>query len=154
MWPESEKGAGHKGPDGRALKPGWLIRLLSVITDPNVAFILMLVGVYGLIFEFTTPGIVAPGTIGTICLLLGLYALNLLPIDYAGLALMLLGIALLVVEAFNPTFALGLGGIIAFLLGVAMLFKVEGPGYQLSGLSSVIAAALVFGLVAFVGRYA
>ena len=73
------------------LEPGWLIRLLSVITDPNVAVILMLVGVYGLIFEFTTPGASRPASIGTIASLLGLYALNLLPIDYAGLALMLLG---------------------------------------------------------------
>ena len=104
----------------------------SVITDPNVAVILMMVGVYGLIFEFTSPGAVAPGVIGTICLLLGLYALNLLPIDYAGLALMLLGIAFLVVEAFNPTVVLGLGGLVAFLLGAAMLFKVEAPGYRLS----------------------
>ena len=92
----------------------------------------MLIGVYGLIFEFTSPGAVAPGVIGTICLLLGLYALNLLPINYAGLALMLLGIAFLVVEAFNPTVVLGLGGVAAFLLGAAMLFKVEAPGYQLS----------------------
>ena len=99
-----------------------------MITDPNVAFILMLVGIYGLIFEFSTPGAVAPGVIGTICLLLGLYALNMLPINYAGLALMLLGITFLIVEAFNPTVVLGLGGVAAFLLGAAMLFKVEAPG--------------------------
>ncbi|TKB05802.1 MAG: nodulation protein NfeD, partial [Mesorhizobium sp.] len=102
---------------------GWLIRLLAVITDPNIAVILMLVGVYGLVFEFTSPGAVAPGVIGTICLLLGLYALNLLPISYAGLALMLLGIIFLVVEALNPTVVLGLGGVAAFLLGAAMLLK-------------------------------
>ena len=98
-----------------------------MITNPNVAFILLLVGVYGLIFEFSNPGAVAPGVIGTICLLLGLYALNMLPINYAGLALMLLGIAFLVVEAFNPTVVLGLGGVAAFLLGAAMLFKIEAP---------------------------
>ena len=80
-----------RGLTVETLEPGWLIRLLSVITDPNVAVIMLLVGVYGLIFEFTSPGAVAPGVIGTIALLLGLYALNLLPIDYAGLALMLLG---------------------------------------------------------------
>ena len=65
-----------------------------MITDPNVAFILMIVGLFGLVFEFSTPGAVAPGVIGAICLVLGLYALNMLPVDYTGLALMLLGIAL------------------------------------------------------------
>jgi membrane-bound serine protease (ClpP class) len=142
-----------KGLSVEVIRPGWFIRLLSVITDPNIALILMLVGVYGLIFEFSTPGVVAPGPGGAICLLLGLYALNLLPIDYAGLGLMLLGIALLAVEAFSPTFAVGLGGIIAFLLGVAMLFKAEGPGYELSWISIDIVAAVVFGLTLLTGRY-
>ncbi len=135
------------------LQPGWLIRLLSVITNPNVAVILMLVGVYGLIFEFSSPGAVAPGVVGTICLLLGLYALNLLPIDYAGLALMMLGIACLVVEAFNPTAVLGLGGLVAFLLGAAMLFKIESPGYRLSWTVIGVAATLVFGLTMSVASY-
>ncbi|MBN9246292.1 MAG: nodulation protein NfeD, partial [Hyphomicrobium sp.] len=124
------------------VQPGWLIRLLSVITDPNVAVILMLVGVYGLIFEFTSPGAVAPGVVGTIALLLGLYALNLLPIDYAGLVLMLLGLTFLIVEAFNPTVVLGLGGLAAFLLGTAMLFKVEAPGFRLSPAVVGVAAML------------
>ena len=83
-----------KGLTIERLDPGWLIRLLSVITNPNVAFILLMVGIYGLIFELSTPGAIAPGVIGTICLLLGLYALNMLPINYAGLALMLLGFGL------------------------------------------------------------
>ena len=91
--------------------------------------------------------------IGTICLLLGLYALNMLPIDYTGLALMLLGLAFLIVEAFNPTVVLGLGGLAAFLLGAAMLFKVEAPGYQLSWTIIGIAAAIIFGLTVFVGRH-
>ena len=128
------------------LDPGWLIRLLSVITDPNVAFILLLVGIYGLIFEFSSPGAIAPGVIGTIALLLGLYALNMLPINYAGLALMLLGIAFLIVEIFNPTVVLGLGGVAAFLLGAAMLFRIEAPGYRLSWPVIIIAAAMIFGL--------
>ncbi|TIX22328.1 MAG: nodulation protein NfeD, partial [Mesorhizobium sp.] len=121
-----------KGLPVETLEPGWLIRLLAVITDPNIAVILMLIGVYGLVFEFTSPGAVAPGVVGTICLLLGLYALNLLPISYAGLALMLLGIIFLVVEVFNPTVVLGLGGVAAFLLGAAMLLRIEGPGFEMS----------------------
>jgi membrane-bound serine protease (ClpP class) len=130
--------------------PGWLIRLLSVITDPNVAFILLIVGIYGLIFEFSTPGAIAPGVVGAICLLLGLYALNMLPINYAGLALILLGIAFLVVETFNPTVVLGLGGVAAFLLGAAMLFKIEAPGYQLSWTVVIIALAMMVSLTVVV----
>ncbi len=83
-----------RGLPVETLEPGWFIRLLAVITDPNTAVVLMLVGVYGIVFEFTSPGAVAPGVIGTICLVLGLYALDLLPINFTGLALMLLGIAL------------------------------------------------------------
>jgi membrane-bound serine protease (ClpP class) len=81
-----------------------------VITDPNVAFILMLVGIYGLIFELSSPGAVAPGVIGTIVLLLGLYALNMLPVNYAGLGLILLGITLLVIEVSQPTVFLASAG--------------------------------------------
>jgi membrane-bound serine protease (ClpP class) len=132
------------------LDPGWLIRLLSVITDPNVAFILLMVGIYGLIFEFSSPGAIAPGVVGMICLLLGLYALNMLPINYAGLALMLLGIAFLVVETFNPTVVLGLGGVAAFLLGAAMLFRIEAPGYQLSWTVVIIAMAMIVSLTVVV----
>nr|WP_249787759.1 nodulation protein NfeD [Bradyrhizobium sp. IC3123] len=115
-----------------AIEPGQISRFLAVITNPNVAFILLMVGIYGLIFEFMSPGAVAPGVIGAICLLIGLYALNLLPINYAGLALMLVGLVLLTVEVFNPTLVVGFGGIIAFVLGAMMLFRSEAPGYQLS----------------------
>jgi membrane-bound serine protease (ClpP class) len=125
----------------RPSEPSWLIRLLAVLTDPNVAFILMIVGVYGLIFEFSSPGAIAPGVIGAICLVLGLYALNMLPVDYTGLALLLLGIAFLVAEAFNPTMVLGLGGLIAFLLGTMMLIDTDAPEFQLSW--TVIAAAMI-----------
>ena len=130
-----------------AIDPGWVSRFLAVITDPNVALILMLVGVYGLIFEFMSPGAVAPGVVGTICLLVSLYALNLLPINFAGLGLMLVGIVLLTVEAFNPTVVLGVGGIVAFVLGAVMLFKVEAPGYRLSRPLIFIASAIFIGLV-------
>jgi membrane-bound serine protease (ClpP class) len=130
-----------------AVDPGWISRFLAVITDPNVSFILLMVGIYGLIFEFMSPGAVAPGVVGTICLLLGLYALNLLPINYAGLGLMLVGIALLAIEAFNPTVVIGLGGVIAFVLGAVMLFRVEAPGYRLSWSVIGIVAALFIGFV-------
>jgi len=133
-----------------AIDPGWTSGFLRVITDPNVAFILMLVGIYGLIFELSSPGAVAPGVIGTICLLLGLYALNMLPINYAGLGLMLFGITLLVIEAFNPTVVLGLGGIIAFVLGAVMLFEIEEPGFRLSWSVIGIAAAIFIGLILIV----
>jgi len=141
-----------KGLPVETLEPGWLIRLLSVITDPNIAFILMLVGIYGIFFEFYSPGAVAPGVIGTISLLLGLYALNLLPIDYTGLALMMLGIAFLIVEAINPTVVLGLGGLVAFLLGAAVLFKVEAPGYRLSWPIVGMTGAIFFGMIMLAGR--
>jgi membrane-bound serine protease (ClpP class) len=130
-----------------AIDPGWILRFLRVITDPNVAFILMLIGIYGLIFELSSPGAVAPGVIGTICLLLGLYALNMLPINYAGLGLILLGITLLVIEAFNPTVVLGLGGIIAFVLGAVMLFEIEEPGFRLSWSVIGITAAIFISLI-------
>ena len=130
-----------------ATEPGWISRFLAVITDPNVALILMLVGIYGLIFEFMSPGMVAPGVVGTICLLLALYALNMLPTNYAGLGLMLVGITLLTIEAFNPTVVLGLGGIIAFVLGAMMLFNVEAPGFRLSWSVIGITAAIFIGLV-------
>nr|WP_246088878.1 nodulation protein NfeD [Phreatobacter stygius] len=133
-----------------ALTPGWLIQLLAVITNPNIAFILMVIGIYGLVLEFASPGVVAPGVIGTICLLLGLYGLNMLPINYAGLALMLLGLAFLVVETFNPTVVVGLGGVASFLLGAAMLFRVEAPGYRLSWPLIGSAAILLIGLIAVV----
>jgi membrane-bound serine protease (ClpP class) len=142
-----------KGLAVRTYEPGWLITLLALITDPNVAVILMLIGVYGLIFEFTSPGMIAPGVIGTISLLLAFYAFNLLPIDYTGLALMVLGIAFLIVETYNPTLVLGTGGVIAFLLGAAMLFKVDAPGYRLSWPLIGVLAAMLFGLALLVGRY-
>lgn len=130
-----------------AVDPGWISRFLAVITDPNVAFILLMVGIYGLIFEFVSPGAVAPGIVGTICLLIGLYALNLLPINYAGLGLMLVGVALLAVEAFNPTVVVGLGGVVAFVLGAIMLVRVEAPGYRLSWTVIGIVAAMFTGFV-------
>jgi membrane-bound serine protease (ClpP class) len=94
--------------------------LLAVVTDPNIAFILMLIGVYGLLFEFLNPGAVAPGLIGAISLLVAFYALNLLPINYAGAALVLLGVGLMLAEAHIGVFGvIGIGGIIAFVIGAS-----------------------------------
>src|SRR5947207_620150 len=120
--------------------PDWRTELLAVITDPNVAFILLLIGTYGLIFEFLNPGAVAPGLIGAISLLVALYALNLLPINYAGAALVLLGIGLMVAEAHIGSFGIiGVGGIAAFVIGAIMMFPSGAPGFALS--LSVVAAA-------------
>jgi membrane-bound serine protease (ClpP class) len=122
--------------------PDWRTELLGVITDPNIAFILMLIGVYGLIFEFLNPGAVAPGLIGGISLLVALYALNLLPINYAGAALVLLGIGLMVAEAHIGSFGvIGVAGIIAFVIGAIMMFPSGAPGYSLS--LPVVAAATI-----------
>jgi membrane-bound serine protease (ClpP class) len=137
----------------RPEEPSWLIRLLATITDPNVAFILMIVGLYGLVFEFSNPGSVAPGVIGAICLVLGFYALNMLPVDYTGLALMLLGLAFLVAEAFNPTVVLGLGGLVAFLLGATMLIDTDAPEFQLSWIVVGGAMAVCIGFLTLVLGY-
>lgn len=125
--------------------PDWRTRLLTVITDPNIAVILMMIGIYGLIFEFLSPGSVAPGTIGGISLLLGLYALSVLPVSFAGIGLILLGIGLMVAEAHSPSFGvLGAGGSFALVLGAAILFDTDTPGFAVSW--SVLAALAVASL--------
>ncbi len=115
------------------IEPDWRTRLLAVITNPNVAYLMLMLGIYGLILEFYNPGAFVPGVVGAIFLLLGLYALQLLPVNYAGLALILLGIAFMVVEAFVPAFGiLGIGGIIAFVIGSVILLDTDVPGYAIS----------------------
>jgi membrane-bound serine protease (ClpP class) len=115
------------------LAPNWQIRLLSIISNPNVAYILMLVGIYGLIYEFSNPGAVLPGVVGAVSLVLALYAFQLLPVNYAGVALMLLGLSLMVAEAFVPSFgALGVGGVVSFVLGSLILIDTDVPGFGLS----------------------
>lgn len=114
-------------------EPDWRTRLLAIITDPNVAYILMLLGIYALIFEFSNPGMIFPGVVGAVCLLLALFAFQVLPINYAGLALILLGIAFMLGEVFVPSFgALGIGGVIAFVIGSVMLLDTGVPGYGVS----------------------
>ena len=108
-----------------------------------------MLGIYGLFFEFVSPGTAVPGVLGGICLLLGLYALQLLPVNYAGVALILLGIAFMVAEAFLPTFGvIGFGGIIAFVAGAVMLMDTDLPGYGIPlplivGLAVISAVLLV-----------
>ena len=117
------------GLDVVTVPPDWRTELLGLVTNPNVAFILMLIGIYGLILEFFNPGAVAPGLIGAISLLVALYALALLPINYAGAALVLLGVALMVAEAHIGAFgALGVGGIAAFVIGALMMFPAQVAG--------------------------
>jgi len=115
------------------LEQDWRTRLLAIITDPNVAYILMLLGIYALIFEFSNPGTIFSGVFGALCLLLALFAFQVLPINYAGLALILLGIAFMLGEVFVPSFgALGIGGVIAFVIGSVMLLDTGVPGYGVS----------------------
>lgn len=128
--------------------PDWRARLLSVLTDPSVAYMLLLAGMYGLLLEGYSPGAVVPGVVGAICLLLALYALQVLPVNYAGVALIALGVVLMGLEFAVPSFgALGIGGLIALLVGSLMLYDTDVPGFGVSGrlLAGIgIASALVF----------
>ncbi len=131
------------------VEPDWRNRLLAVITDPNVAYLLLIIGIYGLIFEFAHPGFILPGVVGAICLLLSLYAFQVLPVNYAGLGLVLLGIAFMISEAFVPSFgALGLGGIIAFIIGSLLLLDTEAMGYGIHW-QLIVALALTSALFFF-----
>lgn len=129
------------------LAPDWRSELLSVITNPNIAYILLLIGVYGLIFEFLNPGGIVPGTIGAIALVLALYAFQLLPINYAGMALILLGVGLMIGEAFEPSFGiLGIGGTVAFVFGSIILMDTDAPGFGID-LSVIITFAVISALI-------
>jgi membrane-bound serine protease (ClpP class) len=138
------------GAEPVAIEPDWRTRVLGIIANPNVAVILMMIGLYGLIFEFANPGFVVPGVVGAMCLLLAFYAFQLLPVNYAGVALVLLGIALLVAEAFAASFgALGIGGVASLAFGLFILVDPEeAGGYApswafIGGLSALTAAAVL-----------
>ncbi|MDB6143540.1 MAG: serine protease [Pseudomonas sp.] len=132
--------------------PDWRIRLLTAITNPNIALILLMVGVVGLIIEVLNPGSAAGGVVGGICFLVALYALQLLPVSYAGVALIMLGVVLMVAEAFLPSFGvIGFGGIIAFVGGATMLMDTKAPGFAIAlpliVTLAVISALCLVGLV-------
>jgi membrane-bound serine protease (ClpP class) len=129
-------------------EPDWKTRLLAAITDPSIALILMMIGIYGLFFEFYNPGFMLPGVAGAICLLLGLFALQMLPVNYAGLALIVLGIAFMVAEMFLATFGvLGVGGIVAFAFGAVMLIDTDLPGF---GIPKSLIIGLSMATMAFI----
>lgn len=132
------------------VEPDWRNRLLAVITEPTVAYLLLLIGLYGLLFEGYSPGAIVPGVVGAISLLLALYALQVLPVNYAGIALIVLGVALMVVEFAMPSFgALGIGGLVALVAGSLILFDVDAPGYGVPG--SLLASIAVSSGLAFMG---
>jgi membrane-bound serine protease (ClpP class) len=135
-------------------EPDWRTQVLTTITNPNIALILMMIGVYGLIFEFMNPGALIPGTVGAICLLVALYAFALLPVNYAGLSLIALGIALMIAEAFTPSIVLGVGGVASFALGAAILVDTEAPGFQISWAVIGAVAATSLAMTLLVGRLA
>jgi membrane-bound serine protease (ClpP class) len=128
-------------------EPDWRTQFLSVIADPSFAYILILAGIYALVFEFSNPGLVFPGVIGAICVLVALYAVHLLPVNYAGLALMLAGIGFMAGELFFPTYgSLGIGGLVAFVIGSVMLIDTDNPGY---GVPLPLALGIAAGSAAF-----
>jgi membrane-bound serine protease (ClpP class) len=135
-------------------EPDWRSELLAVITDPTIAYLLLLIGFYGLVLEGYHPGAIVPGVVGAICLLLALYALQMLPVNYAGLALIILGIILIIAETLAPSFgALGIGGIIALVIGSVILMDTDVPGFEVSraligsiALASSVLLLLVIGM--------
>jgi membrane-bound serine protease (ClpP class) len=139
------------------LEPDTRERALAAISDPSLALILLMIGFYGLLFEFMNPGMVAPGVIGALSLVLALWGLQMLPINLAGLALIVLGLSFFVAEAFVPSFgALGLGGIVAFALGALLLVDSEAPGFgvppALIGTLALVSGLVVVGIAAMAAR--
>ncbi len=130
------------------VEPGWRFGILAVLTNPTVAYLLLLIGLYGLLFEGYSPGAIVPGVVGAICLLLALYALQVLPVNYAGVALIVLGVALMATELAMPSFGvLGIGGLIALIAGSLIMFDTDVPGFGVPGqliLGIGIASALAF----------
>ena len=127
------------------IEPDWRNKFLSIIASPEILMILIMIGVYGLWFEGSNPGAIVPGVVGVISLLLAAYALQVLPVNFAGLALIIVGIALIVAESFVPSFgALGVGGIAAFIFGSIMMFDSGIPGFGIS-ITFVVSFAVISG---------
>lgn len=125
------------------ISPGWRYQFLSFITNPNIAYLLLLIAIYGIFFEFSTPGMVLPGVAGVIALLLVLYAFQIMPINYAGLTLILVGIVFMVCEVYIATFGIvGFAGAIAFIIGSIMLFDFNDPHYQLTRILIILMCVL------------
>jgi membrane-bound serine protease (ClpP class) len=142
-----------RGLELERLEPNWRTRLLAVITDPTVAYVLMLLGIYGIIIEFFLPGLIGPGLFGAICLLLAFYAFQVLPVDTTGLALLLLGLGLIVAELLVPSFGvLGVAGLVAFVAGSIMLFDTDVPGFGVAW-QLVTAIAVFAGLTLLAGVF-
>lgn len=138
------------GATVETVEPDWRSRVLAIITNPNIAYVLMLLGVYGLFFELANPGSAVPGVVGAVSLLLALYALNVLPVNYAGVALILVGIAFMAGEMFMPSFgALGIGGVVAFVIGSVILFDTEMAVFRVS--RPVIGGLALLSAVFFMG---
>jgi len=140
------------------LKPDWRTQLLAVITNPTVAYGLMVIGIWGLLLEGYNPGAVLPGVAGSICLLIALFAFQILSVNYAGLALVVVGTAMIIAEFFFPTYgSLGIGGIIAFVVGSLILFDTDVPGLSVGRpLIAAIATvgALMVGGIVYMGTRA
>ena len=134
-----------KGAIVERMEMNWRTSLLAVLTNPLVAYGLLIIGLYGLMFEGYNPGAVLPGVIGAICLLLGLYALQVLSVNFAGLALVVLGVAMMIAEFFVPSHGvLGLGGLVAFVIGSVILMDTDTPGFEAS-------RGLIGGIATFAG---
>lgn len=136
-----------QGAEIEHFEPSWRIRILSAIASPEIVLLLGIIGLYGLMYEGWNPGAIVPGVVGVICLMLAAYGLQVLPVNYAGLALIIVGLALMTAEAFAPSFgALGLGGIAAFVFGSIMMFDSDIPGFGIS-LTFVIGVAIIAALL-------
>ncbi len=121
------------GLTAQKIEPDWRMKFLSIITNPTIAYVLMLIGIYGLLLEGYHPGAMVPGVVGAICLLLAMFAFQVLPVNYVGLALIILGVVLMIAEALMPSFgALGFGGVAAFVFGSIMLMDIDVPGYSIN----------------------
>ena len=131
------------------IEPNWRLKILNTIASPEIAILLLMIGMYGLLFEGYNPGAILPGVAGVICLLLAAYALQVLPVNYAGLALIIVGLILITAEAFVPSFgALGLGGIVAIVFGSIMMFDSGIPGFGIS-VTFVVGMAVIAGMFLF-----